>query len=43
MKKLIIAVITLLLFNSCTSSRKGYGCDGKTSWKQMIKRANKPY
>jgi hypothetical protein len=46
-KKLLIVLFLLLglvytiLMSSCRTS--GYGCDGKSSWGQTLKRANKMY
>lgn len=43
MKVLSIAVILLVLFSSCASSRNGYGCKGRESWGGMVKRINNGY
>jgi PBP1b-binding outer membrane lipoprotein LpoB len=38
----ITAVILLaLIFSSC-STRSGYGCKGRESWGNMVKRINRP-
>lgn len=37
----IFAIILVLYMSSCRTS--GYGCKGKESWNQMVKRINKPY
>ena len=41
--KFLTAILALILFVSCASGRKGYGCQGKESWKHMERRINKPY
>lgn len=40
-KVILLLVICGVFFTSC--SRKGYGCRGNSSWKQMVERNNKPY
>lgn len=42
MKKLLaFALIIIVFLSSCRTS--GYGCKGRTTWKQMVERANRPY
>jgi hypothetical protein len=41
--KLLTVILILVLFSSCASGRKGFGCKGRESWGGMIKRINKPY
>jgi len=43
MKVLSIAVVLIVLFSSCASSRNGYGCRGNESWNHMVKRINNGY
>lgn len=38
---IVMSVGLIISLSSC--SRKGYGCQGKESWKHMEKRINKPY
>jgi hypothetical protein len=38
MKKIIILIMAVLLFSSCRTS--GYGCKGRESWNQLVKRIN---
>jgi hypothetical protein len=38
---IIVAAFILQLLPSCKTS--GYGCKGRESWGQMIKRNNRPY
>jgi len=41
MKKLILLSLLVIMFCSC-STRKGYGCHGRESWNNLIKRINRP-
>jgi len=40
---MLVFIALMLFLSSCTSSKKGYGCKGRESWKQMERRINKPY
>lgn len=40
-KLFILLIIASTLLSSCATS--GYGCKGKASWNDVIRRANKPY
>jgi hypothetical protein len=48
MKKLLFIIVILVSLSSCLRvsyprGGKGYGCRGKESWPQLMKRINKPY
>ena len=38
---IVVVVLVSLTMSSCRTS--GYGCKGKETWGQMIKRNNRPY
>jgi len=38
---IVVLVLTSLVMSSCKTN--GYGCKGRESWGQMIKRNNRPY
>jgi hypothetical protein len=40
-KLLVILLVAIIGFTSCRTS--GYGCKGRESWSQMVKRNNRPY
>ena len=40
---LLLGLLYTILMSSCSGSRKGYGCDGKSSWEKTMKRANRMY
>lgn len=47
MKKQLITltmatILLTIIFSSC-STRNGYGCKGRESWGNMVKRINRPY
>lgn len=39
---LLLGLVYTILMSSC-GSRRGYGCDGKSSWESTQKRANRMY
>jgi len=42
MKKVIIlAVIAIFMLQSCRTS--GYGCKGRATWEQVVRKANRPF
>lgn len=42
MKKLIVlAVVAIFMLQSCRTS--GYGCKGRMTWEQVVRKANRPY
>jgi hypothetical protein len=40
---MLVFIALMLFLSSCSTTRNGYGCKGKESWKQMERRINKPY
>jgi len=41
MKKILAIVAIGLLLQSCRTS--GYGCKGRATWEQVVRKANRPY
>jgi hypothetical protein len=35
-------ILLTIILSSCNATRNGYGCKGRESWGNMVKRINRP-
>jgi hypothetical protein len=41
MRKLLLLAVIAIFMSSCRTT--GYGCKGRMTWEQVVRKANRPY